>query len=110
MERWGPLALLFPLQLRLEVSKAPVVAAAAAKLVLGGWAVSEDGTLLNLPSTGCGTTPSTASDSTSARGANPLNRLSSSPSNVSAGDYIAIDPKSGGLLNAAAAAAEACTS
>ncbi|CAE7529833.1 byr2 [Symbiodinium pilosum] len=57
-----------------KVSKAPVVAAAAAKLVLGG----------------CGTTPSTASDATSARG-----------------ESIPIDPKSGGLLNAAAAAAEA---
>ncbi|CAE7614979.1 YDA [Symbiodinium natans] len=57
-----------------KVAKAPVVAAVAAKLVLGG----------------CGTTPSTASDATSARG-----------------DCIAIDPKSGGLLNAAAAAAEA---
>jgi len=57
-----------------KVAKAPVVAAAAAKLVLGG----------------CSTTPSTASDATTARG-----------------DCIPIDPKSGGLLNAAAAAAEA---
>ncbi|CAE7245848.1 MAPKKK3 [Symbiodinium microadriaticum] len=57
-----------------KVAKAPVVAAAAAKLVLGG----------------CGTTPSTASDATTARG-----------------DCIPIDPKSGGLLNAAVAAAEA---
>eukprot|EP00913_Durusdinium_trenchii_P033821 g31660.t1 len=56
-----------------QVSKAPVVAAAA-KLVLGG----------------CGTTPSTSSDTTSARG-----------------EHIPLDPKSGGLLSAAAAAAEA---
>ncbi|CAJ1399293.1 unnamed protein product [Effrenium voratum] len=57
-----------------KVAKAPVVAAVAAKLVLGG----------------CGATPSTASESTSARG-----------------DCIALDPRSGGLLNAAAAAANA---
>lgn len=55
-----------------QVTKAPVV---AAKLVLGG---------------ALGTTPSTASDSTSAQG-----------------ERIPLDPKSGGLLNAAAAAAEA---
>jgi len=54
-----------------QVTQTPVV---AAKLVLGG----------------AGTTPSTSSETTSARG-----------------ERIALDPKSGGLLNAAAAAAEA---